>query len=161
MIYAAIFGGLLLVVVLSLLVFNRVRKRERRRVLLEQVRTAKDAYVFLIDSGLEVKETNYYELNPDIEKKPPYLLGNVLRCQTGTDCGECGTGFSCHTCPVRLVIKNSFQQKHGFEHVVATMHLYDDVYKAQTVDVELSGELIYLDDEPHMLIKARSLTVES
>ena len=157
MTFTVIIVGLLLVVALFALVLNNVRKRRHRRGLLEQIRATKDAFVFLIDSSFEVKETNYYVLNPDVEQKPPYLLGNVLHCQTGTDCGECGTGFSCKTCPVRLVIKNAFQQKHGFENVVATMRLYDDVYKAQTVDVELSGELVYLDSEQLMLIRVKTL----
>lgn len=152
-----------IIVLLVLLVWLRSvwRRYRTQRKLSEQIHDTRQGYTFLIDSEFEVKDTNYYDLNPDVEKKPPYLLGNVLHCQTGTDCGRCGTGFACKSCPVRFVIKNAFQQKHNFSGVAATMQLYDAVYKAQTVDVELNGELVFVDTQPHMMIKVKTLRVKS
>lgn len=158
MIYALIFGSLLLLVVLFIVVRDVLRRRRERLTLHEKIHDRhRRSYAFLIDREFEVIDTNYYDLNPDVEKAPPYVLGNVLHCQTGTDCGKCGTGFACKTCPVRYVINNAFRQKRNFEHVEAKMNLYDAVYKVHTVDVELDGEFVFFKNEPHMLVTAKTL----
>ena len=93
-----------------------------------------------------------------MERRPPYVLGNVLHCQTGTDCGLCGTGFACQSCPVRFVIKNAFLQQHDVEGVEATMQLYDAEMNVQNVDVRLNGKLVYLNYQPHMMLEVEDVT---
>ena len=158
MIYALIIGSLVLLVVLFIVVRDVVRHRRERKLIHEKIHDKqRRSYAFLINHDFEVVDTNYYELNPDVEKAPPYVLGNVLHCQTGTDCGKCGTGFACQTCPVRYVINNAFRQKRAFEHVEAKMNLYDAVYKVHTVNVELNGEPVFFKNKPHMLVTAKTL----
>ena len=89
------------------------------------------------------EQSNDYDLNTDRQKEPPMVLGNVLHCKNGCDAGVCGMGFACQTCPVRLVIKNSFKNKRDFNQVEATMALYNQEHKVQEVDVTVSGELVY------------------
>ncbi len=141
------------IVVRDLVRHRRDYNRIHQKIHDKQMRS----YAFLIDHDFEVVDTNYYELNPDVEKAEPLLLGNVLHCQTGTDCGKCGTGFACQTCPVRYVINNAFRQKRAFEHVEAKMNLYDAVYKVHTVNVVLNGEPVFFKNEPHMLVTAKTL----
>lgn len=117
-----------------------------------------DAYAFLIDRKFRVKETNFYELNENIEDDQPYVLGNVLHCQDGCESGLCGTGISCGTCPIRMVIKNAFKLKRNFDHVEATMHLYDEHHEVKQVDVSMDGELVYVGHESHLLVKVRKMS---
>ena len=112
-----------------------------------------DHYFFLIDRKKRVKETNFYELNENIQDDQPYVLGNVLHCQNGCDSGLCGTGIDCETCPIRLVIKNAFKLKRGFDHVEAAMHLYDENRQVKVVNIIMDGELVYVGKEPHLLIQ--------
>ena len=119
-----------------------------------------DRYAFLIDRKFRVKETNFYELNENIQDDQPYVLGNVLHCQDGCDSGLCGTGISCKTCPIRLVITNAFKRKRGFEHVEATMHLYDENHEVKQVDVNVDGELVRIGNEPHLVVKVKKLRSE-
>ena len=112
-----------------------------------------DRYAFLIDRKFRVKETNFYELNENIQDDQPYVLGNVLHCQNGCDSGLCGTGIDCETCPIRLVIKNAFKLKRGFDHVEAAMHLYDENRQVKVVNIIMDGELVYVGKEPHLLIQ--------
>ncbi|MBQ8656681.1 MAG: hypothetical protein IJ527_06505 [Prevotella sp.] len=150
---------LAVIVVLCVLLqqVNRMMARRRDlRAARAKMHDAEDGgYVFLIDKNLEVKETNYYDLNPGRKREPPFMLGNVLHCQTGTDCGLCGTGFACNTCPVRFCLKNAFQQKRNVSDVRATMTLYDNNDEAASVDVSLSGELVYIGGEPHLIVRVK------
>ena len=117
-----------------------------------------DAYAFRIDRKFRVKETNFYELNENIEDDQPYVLGNVLHCQDGCESGLCGTGISCGTCPIRMVINNAFKLKRNFDHVEATMHLYDEHHEVKQVDVSMDGELVYVGHESHLLVKVRKMS---
>ena len=114
-----------------------------------------DRYAFLIDRKFRVKETNFYELNENIQDDQPYVLGNVLHCQNGCDSGLCGTGIACDTCPIRMVIRNAFKLKRGFDRVEATMHLYDEHQQVQQADVSMDGELVYIGREPHLVVKVK------
>ena len=122
--------------------------------LCERVHQHKDRYVFLIDRKFRVKETNFYELNADIPNNQPYVLGNVLHCQTAIDEGLCGTGIDCDTCPIRMVIKNAFKLKRNFDHIDAVIYQYDAHRKVNEVDVRVDGELVYVGKEPHFIVEA-------
>ena len=149
--------GLVVIAVIALLLLLQLgrrimQKRSDRRALHEQISAAEGCYMFLIDKNMDVQDTNYYELNPERRHVLPYRLGNVLRCREGEDCGECGTGFACSTCPVRYVITNAFKQKHDFNDVSAVMTLYSIANVPEEVNVLLSGKRVYVGDEPHMLV---------
>lgn len=150
---------LLAVVAMILIIVQVVRQWLRRRndyaLLCERVHLHSDRYVFLIDRKFRVKETNFYELNEDIQDDQPYVLGNVLHCQNAVDEGYCGTGISCNTCPIRMVIRNAFKQKRNFDHLEAVMHLYDANHKKKEVDVRVDGELVYVGKEPYFMVMVR------
>lgn len=148
--------GLLAVVgIVSL--FQRLRKTRKDYSLWSNaVHHEEEHYAFLIDKKFNVKETNFYELNEHVKDDQPYVLGNVLHCQSGCDSGLCGTGIACDTCPIRLIIRNSFRQKRDFSHVAATMHLYDANHEVQSVDVKVDGKFVYLGKEPHFVISVFS-----
>lgn len=145
---------LILVVLLIFLPFvSRIMKSRRDLAeVREVVHNEKGNYVFLIDRKFHVKETNFYELNEDIDDNQPYVLGNVLRCQNACDSGLCGTGLGCNECPIRLIVKNGFKLKRNFGNISAKMHLYDGEHQIREVNVEASGQLKYIGYEPHFLI---------
>ena len=149
----------LVAVVLTLVQVVRqwLRRKRDYALLSERVHLQTDCYAFLIDRNLRVKETNFYELNEDIQDNQPYVLGNVLHCQTAIDEGLCGTGIDCDTCPIRMVIKNAFKLKRDFDHVEASMRLFDEHHETKEMDVRLDGELVYVGKEPHLIVTARKI----
>ena len=143
------------VVAIVLVVRVWLKRRNEYAVLCERVHQQTEHYVFLIDRKFRVKETNYYELNKDLKDDQPYVLGNVLHCQTAIDEGLCGTGIDCNTCPIRMVIKNAFKLKRDFSQIEAMMHVRDKYQKTEQMDVIVDGELVYVGKEPYFLIKVR------
>jgi len=150
-------GVLVALLVLYIIVRDVLHTRRDRQQLHREIHDSEEGYAFLINQKLEVVDTNYYNMNPGVEKQPPYLLGNVLRCQTGTDCGTCGTGFSCKTCPVRYVLTNAFKQKRDVVDVPTTMRLYDIAHVSHTVNVLLNAHIVTLGAKPHMMLKVKIL----
>ena len=145
------------IVVVLLVVVPMLRKYFKAKhdfaKLQQTVEQCSDKYCFLVDRDLQVKATNFYSLNSNSTETPTYMLGNVIHCQTACDSGFCGTGIACRTCPVRVVLKNSFQLKRNFNHVTAQMHLYDDDHQVKEVDVNVDGQLVYVGFEPHFIVK--------
>lgn len=143
------------VIVLLPLLRNWRKSRRDYKALRETVHGEKDHYAFLIDRDFKVKETNFYELNPELRDGQPDVLGNVLHCETGCESGPCGTGIACSTCPVRLIVNNSFKQRRNFSDVTATMHLLNKEQESQEVNVKVDGRLVYLGYKPHFLVSVR------
>ena len=147
------------VAVLAIVLVVRVwlKRKNEYALLFERVHQQTEHYIFLIERKFRVKETNFYELNENIKDDQPYVLGNVLHCQTAIDEGLCGTGIDCNTCPIRMVINNAFKLKRNFDHVEAVMHLYDKDHKAILQDVRVDGELAFVGKEPFFLVKVRKI----
>ena len=151
--YLVALVALVVIVVHDVLLW--LKRRKDFAVLRERVHEHTDRYAFLVDKKLRVKETNFYALNEQMPDDQPYRLGNVLHCQSGCESGLCGTGLACKTCPIRLVIRNAFQLKRNFDHVSATMHLYDENRQVNTVDVQVDGEIVTMGNETLMLVNVR------
>ena len=152
----------IIIAVVVVVIIQAIRQWHKKKVnydlLSERVHYLQtNTYAFLIDQKFRVKETNFYELNENIQDDQPYVLGNVLHCQEGCDSGLCGTGIACPTCPIRTVINNAFKLQRGFDHVEATMHLYDENHEVKKVDVSMDGELSYVGCEPYLLVKVRKI----
>lgn len=147
------------VVTIFLLAWHWLKRRDDYARLCERVHQHTDRYIFLIDRKFRVRETNFYELNEEVRDDQPYVLGNVLHCQTAIDEGLCGTGINCDTCPIRMVIKNAFKMKRGFDHVEAVMNLYNKQHKVEQVDVIVDGELAFVGKVPYFLVKVRKVNV--
>ena len=163
MVYAVVILLLAVAVVVVAIVRHHFLARRDYAELQQKVIQQKDKYCFLVDRNLHVRETNFYALSRRLAEDKPHGLGNVIRCQTGCDSGLCGTGIACRTCPVRLVLANSFKQRRDFSHVSATMHLYDDNNEVKDVSVVVDGELVYVAAEPHFIVNVspNSSTVPS
>ena len=156
MIYAVIIALLVVAIIVLPLVRRHFKTKSDYAEVQQIVMQQKDKYSFLVDRDLNVKETNFYDLNHCFSENQPRKLGNVLQCQTGCDSGFCGTGIACQTCPVRVVLRNSFKQKRDFSHVVATMHLYDANHEVKDVSVLVDGELVYIASEPHFIVNVKT-----
>jgi len=149
-----IYIAILIVVLVGIIPFfrNQLKKKRDYTKQSQIVHETKDKYSFLVDKNLKVKETNFYELNKDMPEGQTNVLGNVLHCQSGCDSGLCGTGISCGSCPVRMVLKNSFKMRRDFENIKANMHLYNANHEVQNVDVNVDGHFTYIGYEPHFVV---------
>ncbi|MBQ8989491.1 MAG: hypothetical protein IJ067_07355 [Prevotella sp.] len=160
MIYLGVAIGVLLVLGLVLVLWPQLRNWMKHRRDYEAAKATvhgdKDRYNFLINKDFRVLETNFYELNWEMDDGQPNVLGNVLHCETGCDSGLCGTGIACKTCPVRMILTNSFKQRRDFNDVAATMRLYNKDYQVKEVDVRVDGQLVYLGYEPHFIVGVRT-----
>lgn len=144
-----------LAAVIGVLLWQWLKRRGDYARLRDRVHRCTDGYAFLIDCRFRVRETNYYELNQEVAVDQPYVLGNVLHCQTAIDEGLCGTGIDCDTCPIRMVINNAFKLRRNFDHIEAVVYLYDAHRKAKEMDVCVDGELVYVGKQPHLIVTAR------
>ena len=155
-------GLLLLVIIVAVLIVvpfvrNRMKTKGDTEAAHKTVHGDRARYAFLIDSHLRVKDTNFYELNPELNDGQPEVLGNVMHCKTGCDSGLCGTGIACKTCPVRMILNNAFRLRRNFEGVEATMRLYDKKHEVKEVDVTVDGKLVYLGYKPHFIVSIKSV----
>ena len=118
------------------------------------------SYAFLIDKNFEVKETNYYALNPaqTQTKDSPQILGNVLHCSVACAAGTCGSGQPCKHCPVRFVITKSFERKNDFNDLEVSMELTDDKQQVTDVDVNVGGRYVSVDGQPYMVLNVKDVT---
>ena len=116
------------------------------------------SYVFLIDSGINVKRTNYYNLNPDASNKEPLILGNVLKCKYGCDAGLCGKSPYCEQCSISEYITTAFQTKNDFKNVEAHMHIYTINHNVIEIDVVVDGKYVEIDNNPYMVIDVKDIT---
>ena len=148
---------LLAVLVVGLTIGIKIwKKRHDYAALKVIVHSTTEAYAFLIDRKFHVKETNFYELNPAIPDDQPYVLGNVIHCQTACDSGLCGTGISCEECPIRLVLRNAFKLRRDFADIAAIMQTYDAAHQVQETDVIVDGKLVYVGKEPLLLVTVKT-----
>lgn len=158
--YLLFFTALTLAVVLLIVVRDFCKLKRDYRRLSRQVHGEQEKLAFLINKNFEVKETNYFAINTHMKDNQPRILGNVMHCKNGTDAGYCGMGAACQNCPVRYVIKNSFQQRRDFTNIEATMTLYDEHHKAVETDIMADGQLAYVNHTPYMIIKITSIKEE-
>ena len=155
-------GILLLVIIVGVLIVlpivrNRLKTRNDIDAAHRTVHEDRGRYAFLVDSQFKVKDTNFYELIPELNDGQPEVLGNVLHCKTGCDSGLCGTGIACQTCPVRMILNNAFRLRRNFEGVEASMRLYDKRHEVKEVDVTVDGQLVYLGHKPHFIVSVKSV----
>ena len=112
-------------------------------------------YTFLVNPDFEVEETNYFVQTGEQAGQDPQILGNVLRCKNSYETGRCGEGASCHHCPVRFVIRKSFERRGGFDGVEACLEVYDDDKQLQDIDVNMEGKYVNIDNQPHMVVNVQ------
>ena len=124
------------------------------RTMLENMQS----YVFLIDSGINVKQTNYYHLTPDAPDTEPLILGNVLRCKYGRDAGLCGKSPYCEQCSIREYITTAFQTKDDFKNVETHMQIYTISHNLIEIDVVVDGKYVEINDDPYMVIDVKDIT---
>ena len=116
------------------------------------------SYVFLIDSGVNVKHTNYYQLNPDAPKDQPLIFGNVLRCKNGCDAGLCGKSPYCAQCTIREHITNALRMRIDFKNLETHMHIYTTSHNVVETDVVVDGKYVEMNDGSYMVIDVKDIT---
>lgn len=112
-------------------------------------------YTFLVNPDFEVEETNYFVQTGEQAGQDPQILGNVLHCKNSYETGRCGEGAACRHCPVRFVIRKSFERRGGFDEVEACLEVYGDDKQLQEIDVNMEGRYVNIDDQPHMVVNVQ------
>jgi hypothetical protein len=115
-------------------------------------------YMFLINTKVEVLLTNYYDLNPDMPKSVPIILGNILHCKNGCDAGVCGMHDACKSCIVRASILKAFQNSENFENLEAHMKLYNKKMESIDTYVLVNGSVMQVQGQCYMLVSVRDIT---
>ena len=133
--------------------YVRVRRLESANAILRTVVDHQPDYTFLIDKGFEVKETNVR-----ISGLQPRLLGNVLHCKNSHTTGLCGESEECKYCPLRFVISKTFERGDNFKNFEACMEL-EEKQKVNDVDVSVDGMFVNINNEPHMVVNVKNVTV--
>jgi hypothetical protein len=138
------------------------RKMKRIRITNQNLRAVVDNqsdYTFLLNSGFEVQETNFY-----VHRRPaagePDVLGNVLHCRNAHEAGRCGEAAACLTCPVRFVIRRSFERKSDFDSLEACMELNGPDGKVVDLDVQVEGHYVSVNQEDRMVVNVKDVTKE-
>lgn len=112
-----------------------------------------DNYTFLVNEAFEVKESNV-----KLPDGQPHILGNVLHCKNSHETGFCGEGEACQYCPVRFVIKKSFERHDDFKGLEACMEIEESKDKLSDVDVSVNGSFVCIDNTPHMVVNVKDIT---
>jgi len=132
----------------------RTRRIAHQNKELEAVVSNQEDFTFLVDDGFEVKQTNAGPLDPE----SPRLLGNVLHCKHSLEKGHCGEAELCKSCPVRFVIRKSFERRSGFDAIEASMELLGADANAPSTDVDVivGGRYVNINEKPHMVVNVRT-----
>lgn len=119
------------------------------------------AYFILIDKDFIVLDTNYYSLNglPTPTDGVVKRVGDLLRCRSAIDAGECGKHKQCQLCCVRAAINKAFQEKANIKKLDASMKLLsEDQNTVIPCDVSVSGTYLAIHGEDHMLLTVYDVT---
>ena len=144
---------ILVVGVLAVLAFLRTKKLKNDVMNLRAVVDNQENFTFLVDPTFEVKESNV-----KMADGQPRLLGNVLHCKNSHETGRCGEGEECRHCPVRFVIRKSFERHDDFTNLEACMELGEKGTPMSDVDVCVNGSFVCVNSNPHMVVNVKNIT---
>ncbi len=135
----------------------KMRKMREQNYKLRAVVDNQEDYTFLVNRDFEVKATNLtYRLHT--KDGEPDMLGNVLHCKNAYHVGRCGESENCGSCPLRFVIRKSFERESGFTGMNACMEVYDQNEQVVDVDVQVEGHYVHVGHQGHMVINVKDKT---
>lgn len=144
---------LIAVTALLLVVWRRQGRLKRTIDNLRVVVDNQEYYTFLVDQNFEVKESNV-----KIADDQPHVLGNVLHCKNSHEAGRCGESAECRNCPIRFVIRKSFERHDDFRNLEACLQLDGSDNSQSDVDVCVNGSFVCIDKVPHMVVNVKDMT---
>lgn len=139
--------------------FRESRKLEHTSHVAGAILKNVHAYILLIDNDFKVLKTNYYQKTGTKKSVVTKRVGDLLQCRNALSAeGGCGTHGLCGSCPVRLAIRQAFEQRRSFTDLEATLTVVTS--DKDTVDCEaiISGSYFLLNEEENMVLTVHDIT---
>ncbi|GEM_PF-78269 len=116
------------------------------------------AYILIVDKGLNVIQTNYYQKTNQEDDGKTKRIGDMLCCHNAIMSGKCGTHEKCEECIVNSTVTRAFQMKQSFPEIRASLVISTapDVY--QQLEAVVSGSFMDLDEEERMVLTIHDIT---
>lgn len=139
--------------------FRESRKLERSNHITSAILKNVHAYILLIDNDFKVLRTNYYQLTGTRKGLEEKRVGDLLQCRNALAAeGGCGTHAFCGSCPVRLAIRQAFEQRRGFTNLEASLNVVTSESQSVECDAVISGSYLLLNEEENMVLTVHDIT---
>lgn len=139
--------------------FRESRKLEHTSHVAGAILKNVHAYILLIDNDFQVLKTNYYQKTGTRKSTETKRVGDLLQCHNALSAeGGCGTHALCGSCPVRLAIRQAFEQRRNFSDLEATLTVVTSDKKSVDCEATISGSYLLLNDEENMVLTVHDIT---
>lgn len=139
--------------------FRESRKLEHTSHIASAILKNVHAFILLIDNDFKVLKTNYYQKTGTRKGVEEKRVGDLLQCQNAKSAeGGCGTHSFCGSCPIRMAIRQAFEQRRSFVDLEATLTVLTSDDNAVNCDAVISGSYFLLNGEENMVLTVHDVT---
>lgn len=139
--------------------FRESRKLERNNHITGAILKNVHAFILLIDNDFKVLKTNYYQQTGTRKGLGEKRVGDLLQCRNALSAeGGCGTHSYCGSCPVRLAIRQAFEQRRGFTNLEATLNVVTSENQSVECEAVISGAYLLLNEEENMVLTVHDIS---
>lgn len=139
--------------------FRESRKLERNNHITGAILKNVHAFILLIDNDFKVLKTNYYQQTGTRKGLGEKRVGDLLQCRNALSAeGGCGTHSYCGSCPVRLAIRQAFEQRRGFTNLEATLNVITSENQSVECEAVISGAYLLLNEEENMVLTVHDIS---
>lgn len=139
--------------------FRESRKLEHTSHIASAILKNVHAFILLIDNDFKVLKTNYYQKTGTRKGAEEKRVGDLLQCRNAKSAeGGCGTHSFCGSCPIRMAIRQAFEQRRSFVDLEATLTVLTSDDNAVNCDAVISGSYFLLNGEENMVLTVHDVT---
>lgn len=139
--------------------FRESRKLEHTSHIASAILKNVHAFILLIDNDFKVLKTNYYQKTGTRKGAEEKRVGDLLQCRNAKSVeGGCGTHSFCGSCPIRMAIRQAFEQRRSFVDLEATLTVLTSDDNAVNCDAVISGSYFLLNGEENMVLTVHDVT---
>lgn len=139
--------------------FRESRKLEHTSHIASAILKNVHAFILLIDNDFKVLKTNYYQKTGTRKGAEEKRVGDLLKCRNAMSAeGGCGTHGFCGSCPIRMAIRQAFEQRRSFVDLEATLTVLTSDDNAVNCDAVISGSYFLLNGEENMVLTVHDVT---
>ncbi|WP_294480436.1 HAMP domain-containing sensor histidine kinase [uncultured Bacteroides sp.] len=139
--------------------FRESRKLEHTSHIASAILKNAHAFILLIDNDFKVLKTNYYQKTRTRKGLEEKRVGDLLQCRNALSSERgCGTHNYCGSCPIRLAIRQAFEQRRNFVDLEATLTILTSDNNSVDCDAVISGSYFLLNEEENMVLTVYDIT---
>lgn len=139
--------------------FRESRKLERTSHIAGSILKNVHAFILLIDNDFKVLNTNYYQKTGTRKGLEEKRVGDLLQCQNALAAEKgCGTHNFCGSCPIRIAIRQAFEQRRNFTDLEATLAVATSENTTVECNAIISGSYFLLDEKENMVLTIHDIT---